>query len=105
MPEKRPHELTIHGHTRVDEFYWLRDDSRSDPEMLAYLEQENRHFDEVMAPLKPLEDHIFGEIKGRIAPDDASVPYLFNGYWYYWRYEQGREYPLHARRKGSMDAG
>ena len=44
MLEKRPHEMTLHGHTRNDEYYWLRDDSRKDPQMLAYLEAENAYF-------------------------------------------------------------
>jgi oligopeptidase B len=104
MPEKRPHEMTLHGHTRVDEFYWLRDDTRKDPEVLAYLEQENAFFDKVMEPWQGMQDAMFEEMTSRLDPDESSVPYLKNGYWYYSRYEPGNEYAIHARRKGSMDA-
>ncbi len=104
MPEKRPHEMTLHGHTRVDEFYWLRDDTRKDPEVLAYLEQENAFFDKIMEPWQGMQDAMFEEMTSRLDPDESSVPYLKNGYWYYSRYEPGNEYAIHARRKGSMDA-
>ena len=104
MPEKRPHEMTLHGHTRVDEFYWLRDDTRKDPEVLAYLEQENAYFDKVMEPWQGMQDAMFEEMTSRLDPDESSVPYLKNGYWYYSRFEPGNEYAIHARRKGSMDA-
>ncbi|NIP17140.1 MAG: prolyl oligopeptidase family serine peptidase [Xanthomonadales bacterium] len=104
MPEKRPHELTIHGHTRVDEYYWLRDDSRSDPEVLAYLEQENAWFDAQMAHTKELQASLYEEMTGRLDPDDSGVPYEKNGFWYYYRYEPGNEYAIYARREGSMEA-
>jgi oligopeptidase B len=90
--------------TRNDEYYWLRDDTRKDPEMLAYLAAENAYADAVLAPLKPLRDSIYAEITGRIKQDDASVPYRERGYWYYTRYEPGKDYPIHARREGSMEA-
>ncbi|QOW19360.1 S9 family peptidase [Lysobacter ciconiae] len=103
--EKRPHVVTApHGATRQDEYYWLRDDTRKDPAMLAYLEAENAYVDAVMAPLKGLEDTLYEEIVGRIKQDDSSVPYRERGWWYYTRFETGQDYPIHARRKGSMDA-
>lgn len=92
-----------HGE-RQDPYYWLRDDERSNPEVLAYLEAENAWHDRHMARLQPLADRLYDEIVGRIKQDDASVPYHDRGWWYYVRYEEGREYPIHARRKGSMDA-
>ena len=104
MPEKRPHKLTLHGHTRIDEYYWLRDDTRSDSKMLAYLEEENAHFDKVMEPLLGLQQAMYKEMTARLDPDESSVPYLRDGYWYYSRYEADSEYAIHARRKGSMDA-
>ena len=104
MPEKRPHELTLHGQTRIDEYYWLRDDSRSDPQVLAYLEAENEYFDQMMAHTKGLQETLYKEMTSRLDPDDSSVPVLIDDYWYYYRYEPGKEYPIHARRKGSMDA-
>src|SRR4051812_26709465 len=92
------------GATREDEYYWLRDDSRSDPAMLDYLAAENAHADAAMAPLAPLQEQLYAEIVGRIKQDDSSVPYRERGYWYYTRYETGQDYPIHARRKASMDA-
>ncbi len=104
MPEKRPHEMTLHGHTRVDEYFWLRDDTRKDPQVLAYLEEENAYFEKIMKPLAGLQNTLFAEMTARLDPDESSVPYLKDGYWYYSRYEPGSEYSIHARRKGSMDA-
>jgi oligopeptidase B len=104
MPAKRPHEMTLHGHTRVDEYYWLRDDTRKDPDVIAYLEEENAYFDKIMKPVAELQGTLFDEMTSRLDPDESSVPYLKNGYWYYSRYEPDMEYAIHARRKGSMDA-
>ena len=101
--EKRAHVVKApHGATRADEYYWLRDDTRKDPAMLAYLEAENAYVDTVMAPLKGLEDRLYEEIVGRIKQDDSSVPYRERGWWYYTRFETGQDYPIHARRDGSM---
>ncbi len=104
MPEKRPHEMTLHGDTRVDEYFWLRDDTRKDPEVLAYLEEENAYFDKVMAPYAALQETMFAEMTARLDPDESSVPYFKDGYWYYSRFEPGNEYAVYARRKGNMDA-
>ena len=90
------------GAERQDEYYWLRDDKREDKAMLAYLDAENAYADALMAPLKPLQDTLYDEIVARIKQDDASVPYRERGYWYYSRFETGKDYPVHARRK---DAG
>lgn len=92
------------GATRNDEYYWLRDDTRKHPEMLAHLKAENAYTDATLAPLAGLKEAIYGEIVGRIKQDDATVPYRKRGYWYYTRYETGKEYPVHARRKGGMEA-
>ncbi len=103
--EKRPHTVKApFGATRSDDYYWLRDDKREDPAMLAYLNAENAYTDQVMAPLKPLEDMLYKEIVARIKQDDASVPARDRGYWYYTRFETGKDYPIQARRKGSMEA-
>jgi len=102
---KRPHMVKgPDGIERQDDYYWLRDDSRSDPDVLGYLKAENGYADAVMAPLRPVRDRLYGEIVGRIRQDDASVPVRERGYLYYTRYRPGEEYPLLARRKGSMDA-
>jgi len=101
---ERPGEVAAPHGTRRDEYAWLRDDSRSAPEVLAHLGAENAHTDAVLAPLKPLEDALFAEIVGRLKQDDSSVPYRRRGFWYYTRYETGHEYPVYARREGSLDA-
>ena len=102
---QRPHTVTApHGASRVDPYYWLRDDSRTDKEVIGYLEAENAYADAVLAPLKPLQEALYEEIVGRIKQDDASVPYRDHGYWYYTRFETGKDYPIYARREGSMDA-
>ena len=102
---KRPHEVKApFGATRADDYYWLRDDTREDKAVLAYLNAENAYADAVLAPTRPLQEKLYGEIVGRIKQDDASVPYRERGYWYYTRFEAGKDYPIKARRKGSMDA-
>ncbi|UNK48634.1 S9 family peptidase [Lysobacter sp. S4-A87] len=102
---KKPHVVKApHGAQRNDEYYWLRDDKRKNPEMLAYLNAENAYADALMAPLKPLENKLYEEIVSRIKQDDSSVPYRERGYHYYSRFETGQDYPIHARRSGNMEA-
>jgi oligopeptidase B len=100
--EQRPHRLEAHGDVRVDEYYWLN--QREDPEVIRYLEAENAWTDAVMAHTRRLQDTLFEEIKGRIRQDDRSVPYRLDGYWYYTRFEEGKEYPIYARKRGSLEA-
>ena len=103
VAEKRAFVVTSpHGGKRDDEYYWLRDDTRKDPAMLDYLKAENAYTDAMVAANGPLRDTIYKEITGRLAPDDVSVPYRKNGYWYYSRFEAGKNYPISARRKGEM---
>ena len=99
---QRPHTHTHFGVGRDDPYYWLRD--RDDPEVLRYLEAENAHTAAETAALKPLEDALFAEIVGRIKQDDATAPVFDRGFFYYARYEEGKEYPIYARRRGSMEA-
>ena len=89
---------------RTDEYYWLRDDTRKSPELIAYLNAENAYADAVLAPLKPLEDRLYSEFIGRIKQDDSSVPVRERGYYYYTRFAVGADYPIVARRRGSMRA-
>ena len=103
IAKRVPHAMTHHGHTRQDPYYWLRDDSRKDPEILQYLKDENAYVDVVLKSTEKLQEELFEEIKGRIKKDDASVPYLLDGYWYYTRFEQGKEYPIHCRKAGSLE--
>jgi len=89
---------------REDEYYWLRDDKRENPQMLDYVRRENEYADAMLAHTKPLEAKVYGEIIGRLQQDDSTVPYRMNGYWYNKRFETGQEYPIYARRAGSQDA-
>jgi oligopeptidase B len=101
---RRPHDVVSPHGTRSDPYYWLRDDARTDPEVLAYIAAENTYASAVLAPVASLEELLFGELRARIKEDDASVPTFDRGYWYYVRYETGKQYPIHARRKGTMKA-
>lgn len=102
---QRAHEVRApHGAVRNDEYYWLRDDKRENPEMLAYLNAENAYADAQFAPLATLKDTLYKEIVGRIQQDDSSVPYFEDGFWYYTRFEAGKDYAITARRKGTMEA-
>ncbi len=102
MAKVIPHELTAHGDTRVDNYYWLKD--RDNPEVIAYLKAENDYLDAVMKHTEAFQETLFEEIKGRIKKDDSSVPYFFEGYYYYSRYEEGKEYAIYCRKKGSLDS-
>lgn len=102
VAEKVDKKLTIHGHTRIDPYYWLRE--RENPKVLAYLEAENAYTESMMKDTRDFEEQLYKEIVGRIKQDDQSVPYLDNGYYYYTRYEEGGEYPLVCRKKGSLEA-
>ncbi len=102
VAEIQAKELINHGVTRIDNYYWLN--QRTDPNVISYLEAENAYKDELMSHLTGLQDELFEEIKGRIKQKDETVPQLDNGYWYYTRYEEGMEYPIHCRKKGTLDA-
>jgi oligopeptidase B len=103
--ERRPYEVVApHGAARTDDYYWLRDDERTDPAMLAHLAAENTYADAAFAPLDDLKTRLNNELVGRIKQDDSTVPYRYKDYWYYTRYETGGEYPIHARRRGTMEA-
>lgn len=99
---KKEKKLTIHGDTRIDPYYWLRE--RDNPEVIAYLDAENAYREEVMKDSEGLQESLFQEIIGRIKQTDESVPYKRNGYFYYVRYEEGQEYPIYCRKKGSLEA-
>src|SRR5205085_5239566 len=102
---RKPHPVAGPGGvTRDDPYYWLRDDTRKNPEMLDYLKAENAFADAALKPLKPLQDKLYQEIVGRIKQDDTTVPYRYRGYYYYARFATGQDYAVIARRKGSMTA-
>jgi oligopeptidase B len=92
----------IHGHRRLDEFAWLRE--QKNPAVTAYLEAETAYANAVMAPTAALQETLYNEILGHIKQTDLSVPYRLGGYFYYSRTEEGKQYPIHARKRGSLDA-
>jgi oligopeptidase B len=100
----RPHEVTSEYGTRSDPYYWLRDDERTNPEVLAYLTAENAYREQCMGAAKPFENALYEEIVARLKQDDASVPYRQHGYWYQTRFEPGKEHPIFARRKGTLES-
>ena len=99
-----PYTVASPNGGREDDYYWLRDDSRKKPEMLALLTAENAYADAMLAKTQPLADKLYGEFVSRIAQDDSTVPLRERGYWYYSRFETGADYPVNARRKGEMTA-
>ena len=94
---KRPTVLSFHGDERVDEWAWLRDDAKEDPDVLAHLEAENAYLAEALAGTGPLQAELFDEIKARVLETDLSVPYRKRGWWYTTRTEEGQQYPIWSR--------
>src|SRR5688572_5668505 len=100
--ERRSHVDTLHGDARSDDYFWLR--VKSDPAVRAYLEAENKYADAVLAPLTPLREQLYKEMLGRIKQTDLSVPTRDRGYYYYTRTVEGQQYPIFARKRGSLES-
>lgn len=100
--EKINTSLSTHNDERIDEYYWLKE--RDNPKVIDYLNAENSYRDKYMKDYQSLEKKLFEEIKSRIKEDDSSVPYFENGYFYYTRYETGKQYPIYCRKKENLDA-
>lgn len=105
--------LQEHGQSRVDPYFWMRltDEQKRAEEpdnhtqqVLNYLNEENDYTSSLMSHTTELQEKLYEEIVGRIKQTDESVPYLSNDYWYYTRYEEGGEYPIYCRKKGSLEA-
>ncbi len=97
---RRPVTVLRHGEAFTDEYAWLRD--KDDPAVRAHLEAENAHAEAVLAPTRALQERLYAEMLGRIKETDLSVPYRKGDWWYYARTEEGKQYPIHCRRQGSM---
>lgn len=107
VAEKHPFSMTAHGDTRVDDYYWMNayfKKTADSSKAVAYLEAENKYLDTMMSGYRGFRDKLYEEMKGRIKENDASVPFLDNGYWYYDRYEEGKQYAISCRKKGGLDA-
>ncbi|BDU25621.1 S9 family peptidase [Flavobacterium sp. GSB-24] len=97
-----PKTLKKHKESRIDNYFWLND--RENPEVIDYLNQENSYYENMTSHTQNLRDSLFEEMKARIKEDDSSVPYFYNGYFYITRFETGQDYPIFARKKGSLSA-
>ena len=102
MAKRIPRKLVKHGHFRTDDYYWLHE--RENPEVLAHLEAENQYTASMMAHTEGLQEKLFHEFKTRIKQTDISVPYKKESHYYYTRTEEGRQYPIYCRKKGSLKA-
>ena len=94
--------LEIHNDQRIDPYYWLNE--RENPEVISYLEEENKYSNEVLKSTKKFQQKLFDEMKGRIKEDDLSVPYYYNDYWYITKYEKGKEHPIYTRKHKTLDS-
>ena len=99
---KRPHAITQHGITRIDDYYWMR--FKDDPQVLAYLQAENDYLEETMQHTQLLQEKLYQEMKGRIKEDDSTVPERRDHFYYYQRNEAGKQYPIFCRKQGSLEA-
>jgi oligopeptidase B len=99
---KHPHFTVTHGDTLRDDYHWMRE--KSSPEVMDFLVAENAYADAVMEPTHPLQDALYREMLGRIQETDVNVPYRKGGHYYYSRTEEGKQYSIQCRRKGSMEA-
>ncbi len=106
VADVKAHERIIHGDTVVDNYYWMIDYFKKGPDssnVVQYLEAENAYTSGMMKDTEPFQKRLFDELKGRIKEADESVPYLKNGYYYYTRTEEGKQYYKYCRKKGSLD--
>ncbi len=99
---KVPHVTQIHGHTRHDDYFWLRE--KSDPAVMEHLKSETAYTEAVMKPTQVLQTTLYDEILSHIKQTDLSVPYRKGEYFYYSRTEEGKQYPIYARKRGGLDA-
>jgi oligopeptidase B len=102
VAKKTPHPTKIHGETLPDDYFWMRE--KSSPEVVSYLEAENAYTDAIMKPTEEFQKHLYDEMLGRIKQTDLSVPYREGEYYYYSRTEEGKQYPIRCRKKGSLEA-
>lgn len=116
MAKKVPFNITEHNDTRVDNYYWMRlsDEQKEAPDstrdqqtkdVLEYLNAENAYLKTALSHTEALQTKLFEEMKGRVKEDDESVPVKDNGYWYYTRFEKGKDYAIQCRKKESMETG
>lgn len=101
VPPKRPHMVSLHGDTLIDNYFWMRE--RDNPDVIAHLEAENRYTEAMMAHTAALRERLYNEMRNRIREDDESVPERYGAFVYYTRMQAGRQYPLVYRRAAGAD--
>jgi len=99
-----PDTLEMHGYTWVDPYAWMMDMGRDDPQTIAYVEAENAYTEARMRPTEELQEDLFREMRARIKETDLSVPVQEDEYYYYARTQEGEDYPIYCRKRGSLDA-
>jgi oligopeptidase B len=104
VAKKVPYKMVKHDHERIDSYYWMRDDKREDPEIIAHLEAENAFTQQEMKHTEALQQKLFNELTNRVEKDVDSVPYLDNGLWYSYRYQGEQEYKIHLIKEDTQDA-
>jgi oligopeptidase B len=113
IADKKDSAIVTHGHTRIDPYFWMRltDDQKGaktpdtqTQEVLDYLNAENAYLKTKMQHTESFQKKLYTEMVDRIKKDDASVPYFKNDYWYYTKFEKGKEYAIHCRKKGNLEA-
>lgn len=104
VAKKIPKTTQIHGYTEVDDYAWLADKTKTDQDMLAYLKAESDYAEAMMKSTQGFQESLYQEMLARIKETDENVPYRYGGYFYYSRTEQGKQYPIFCRKKGSLDA-
>ena len=102
MADKKPKTLKIHGITLVDDYFWLRE--KSNPKVIEYLQAEDAFTQEVMKPTEALQEKLYKEMLSHIKQTDVNVPYRSGDYFYYSRTEEGKQYPIYCRKKGTIEA-
>ncbi|MGC4117653.1 MAG: S9 family peptidase [Myxococcales bacterium] len=99
---RHPQVRTLHGDQFVDDYFWLR--QKGTAEVERYLKAERAYAEALMKPTAALQERLYQEMVSRIQETDVDVPYRMKGFWYYSRTEKARQYPVHCRKKGTLDA-
>src|SRR5881398_1093669 len=102
LARKDPHQLELHGDTRTDDFFWLKD--KKNPDVIKHLEAENAYTAAMTKRTEPLRETLYKEMLGRIKQTDKAVPARDGGYWYYSRTQEGKQYPIFCRKRGTLEA-
>jgi oligopeptidase B len=102
VADVRPHDITVHNHTRTDDYYWLRE--KTNPDVIAYLEAENDYTQALMSHTEPLQKRLYEEMVGRIQETDSTAPIKDGDYYYYSRTVEGKQYNIYCRKQGDLEA-